>query len=718
MNDEASANAPLAKTDTAVMPGTDRQVRSGATLVGAADPESIVILSIYLRSQPGAPALPDQDYYAQTPLSQRTTLTRAQLAAQHGSSSADLQAVVAFSAQAGLQVLLSDPNRRLVQVSGTVAQCSKAFGVQLSMYSSPDETYRGYEGSLHLPSSLLGVVQGVFGLDNRRLARHSSRNVSFSHPASPVEVAATYDFPWPKDNAQGQTIAILEFSGPEPLPSSGFQQSDIDSYIQSLNQSTSNPWFTNFLAPPYTSPVVRSVPVQGSPGNVQSGSAKHISGSDTDIEVALDVEVVAAVAQGAKIVVYFAPFSEQGWVDAITQINADTEHDPSVLTISYGWAELVKDGGWFELTGAALNQISNGFQRAASIGMTVLASSGDLGSTGNTLDGRAHVEYPASDPWVLACGGTVLAGMSPLSESTWSQSGGGISDMWPVPAWQAKANTLQSANGNNRVGRGVPDIAGPAQPGYPLWVYGQPSSKLQPAGSGLPLVAVGGTSAVAPLYASLVALLNAQLGTRLGYLNPILYSLAGTDVFRDLNDGVSNKFEILVKPGTPPEIIPGYTSTKGWDAVTGLGSINGFHLMCALSNELHGPAVIKGFSGNWNPGVLVLNWSRSGGIPQKYAVSRYTGKYASDAKPDFTAEFAPNTLEQDNGAPIFDSCSYYDSKAETTGTYEYRLVTTNFKGTTEDALSGVIGPAPVIPNEGSGPAQTGGHLINDQAPVP
>jgi kumamolisin len=545
--------------------GSERKPRKGATRMGPADPHESVVVSLYLRTQPGAPPLPKLDSY--TPqLGQRVILSRAELAQRHGASQEDIQAVSSFAKESGLAVVHTDAARRLVQVSGTVAQLSKAFSTELSTYKSADESYRGREGALQLPSSVAGVIEGIFGLDNRRMARRmgAAGVAPAPVPLTPPQVAKAYNFPTPTQGAAGQTIALLEFSGPIPGNSTcGFAQSDIDGYIQFLNGTGGGLKSTN----------VASVTVTGSNGNVPGGAG--------NIETTLDIEVVASVAQNARIVVYFAPMTEAGWVDAISTIVHDTTNNPSVLSISWGWPELEADAmqtePWpFEWTQQAFNQMTQSFQAAAAIGMTVLAASGDHGTDCGQQDGSAHVMYPASDPGLISCGGTIIKSISPLVEDTWNDfnmadggggaTGGGISYLAGLPSYQANAHVPVSVNPDHHQGRGLPDVAGNASPnsGYILWLNGQATSS-----------AVGGTSAVAPLYAALIALINASLSTKLGYLNPTLYSLGTSSAFRDINDGVSN--------AVPPA--PGYNSGPGWDACTGWGSIDGSAILGALQAQ-------------------------------------------------------------------------------------------------------------------------------------
>ena len=295
------------------------------------------------------------------------------------------------------------------------------------MYRSGKEGYRGREGPVHLPAAMAEIVEGVFGLDNRRMARRMS-NGGGPVPVTPPQVAQAYNFPTPANGAAGQTVAILEFSGPTTIGNStcGFAQSDIDGFIKHLNATSgSNLVSTN----------VKSVVVDQSaaaPGNVPGGSAAKFTDGDPDVEVNLDIEIVVSVAQKANVVVYFAPITEQGWVDAITQIVADTTNDPSVLSISWGWAELEANADlqnpepWpFEWTQQAFNQMTQAFQSAGAIGMTVLAASGDDGSDCSEQDGNAHVMYPASDPGVISCGGTIINQLAPLSEGTWNDNLGG-----------------------------------------------------------------------------------------------------------------------------------------------------------------------------------------------------------------------------------------------------------------------------------------------------
>jgi len=205
------------------------------------------------------------------------------------------------------------------------------------------------------------------------------------------------------------------------------------------------------------------------------------------------------------------------------------------------------------------------FQSAAAMGVTVCVAAGDDGSTDGVTDGLNHVDFPASSPNVLACGGTelVASGNTITNETVWNETannegatGGGVSDVFPLPSYQSGAGVPPSANPGQHVGRGVPDVAGDADPstGYVTRVDGQPD-------------VIGGTSAVAPLWAGLIALINESIGKPAGFLNPLLYQDASAGgIFNDITSGNNDA----------------YSAGPGWDACTGLGSPVGSQIAAVL----------------------------------------------------------------------------------------------------------------------------------------
>jgi hypothetical protein len=537
--------------------GSERSPRYGAKLVGPADGNETLSVTIRVRRKAGAPILPDIDHWIKTPPGKRQYISREDFAASYGASKEDLDKVSSFATANHLTVKEVSDARRVVEVSGTVDQMNKAFAVKLGMYKTANETYRGREGGIHLPQDLTGIIEGVFGLDNRRMARRhipitatapEPQKITLPQAGSldPVKVAGLYNFP-PMPNAFTQTIGLLEFSDSN-AGLCGYRPSDITAYF------TTN----KGIGPGYTTPALKDVLIDGSTNSPGGGG---------DSEVALDIQVAGAVAQGAKIAVYFAPFTEKGWVDAITTIVHDTANAPSVLSISWAWTEFEAFGSVLAWTQQAMQAVSTTFQEAAFMGMTVFVASGDNGSNCQIGDGKAHVYYPSSDPWITSCGGTSINNVSGSSfqEVTWNDNGitgGGISDCFNLPIWQSEANIPASVNTNKRVGRGIPDIAGYAN-GYTIVLNGASSPGWW------------GTSETAPLYAGLTAVINGYMGRQVGYLNPTFYELAkapGQTVFRDINDNGSN----AVSPA------PGYKAGAGWDACTGLGSINGHALLAEL----------------------------------------------------------------------------------------------------------------------------------------
>ncbi len=474
----------------------------------------------------------------------REQISREQLGEATGADPADLRAVAEFARESGLEVIASEAGQRRVVVGGPVSAVTRAFGVELRRFEQAGTSWRGRTGPITLPRELGPIVEGVFGLDDRPQAWPHFRVFGgdpadppapsgVARPASapvrsfsPPQIAQLYDFV-PDADGSGQAIALIELGG-------GFREEDLAS------------WFAGLGIP---QPVVATVLVDG-------GRNQPTTPDSADGEVMLDIEIAGSVAPGATIVVYFAPNTDRGFLDAITQAVHDTTHRPSVISISWGGPE----SAW---TSQALTAMDQAFADAALLGVTVTCASGDNGSDDRVGDGRAHADFPASSPHVLACGGTRLNGTAGAigDEVGWNDgpaggsTGGGISDVFDLPAWQSAAGVPASANPDRRVGRGLPDVAGDASPatGYAVRVDGRD-------------LVFGGTSAVAPLYAALVARLNQRLGRSVGFLNPALYGPAAGAI-RDITAGDNGA----------------YRAGPGWDACTGLGRIDGAQLLAALS---------------------------------------------------------------------------------------------------------------------------------------
>lgn len=512
------------------LPGSCKPVPPGPPQPGIAKDD---LISVTLKLRPGRP-LPDLT----DPAVHRvfTPLTREAFAEQYGTSQSDIDQVEAFAQHEGFTIVKVEPFRRAVVIRGTVAQMEQAFQVSLNLYNDGHgRVFRGRSGDVSIPTELDGIVRGVFGLDNRpwaspkikRIARAQS-NVSYS----PVDIARLYNFP-DGITGEGQCIGIIELGG-------GYQSSDIDTFYKNLGLSA---------------PTLVAVPVDG--GSNDFGSTV----SDEDGEVTLDIEVAGTVAPAAKIAVYFAGNSTQAFQDAVAAAIHDTVNKPSVISISWGGPEDASYGSYY-------SSFDEEFQAAATMGITVCAASGDSGSSDGANDGKVHVDYPASSAYVLGCGGTTLRANVQTdtinSEVTWNDgsqdgaTGGGVSDLFALPTYQEGLKVPVSPN-TGKAGRGVPDVSGDADPatGYNILLGGQTEP-------------IGGTSAVAPLMAGLVARLNEALGKPVGYLNPILYTNAAVcrDITQGNNDTVGNGSTFAAGPG--------------WDACTGLGVPDGGKLLDAL----------------------------------------------------------------------------------------------------------------------------------------
>ncbi len=460
-------------------------------------------------------------------------LTSEQLGALFGADPTDATLVTSTLRSLGLKILETDLPSRRIRISGSVATICRVFGTTLSSAQIGSTTHRLRSGGLSIPAALDGVVTAVLGIDDRPQARPQFRAAK-SHPAAvsytPVDIGAAYGFPEGTDGT-GQTIAIIELGG-------GFARAELKKYFTGLELAL---------------PTVRAVGVDG---------AKNVAGKDpsgADGEVLLDIEVVGALSPASTILVYFAPNTDAGFLDAVSTA-AHAKVTPTSMSISWGQSE-------DEWTAQARNALDDALLEAAALGVTVTAAAGDNGSTDGSTDGANHADFPASSPHALACGGTSLhaSGATITSEKVWNDgagggaTGGGVSDVFSRPSWQKSVGVPVAKKPG---GRGVPDVAGNADPqtGYRVLVDGTSA-------------VYGGTSAVAPLWAALVARLAQATGTKLGLVQPLLYELgratAGATAFRDITSGNNG----------------GFSAKAGWDACTGLGTPNGTELLKLMKSS-------------------------------------------------------------------------------------------------------------------------------------
>lgn len=561
--------------------GSERLRAPNATIIGPTDANQKLEVSIVLRRRRDGSQVPDFEYFAKTQPKDRPQLSEEEFAAKYGAAPDDVNRVTEFAQSHGLTIVESNAARRSVIVSGTVAQMQETFAVTLSDYKheytegrdseSKSEIYRGREGSVQVPADLSEIIIGVFGLDNRRVAKRAvAGDPPGTAPLTVPHLTELYDFP--TNSAAGQTIAILS--------EGGFKAADLHTYYTGLPAAYKSL---------YPMPVIKPIPVTAGNGF-------------PDGETTQDICIAFSAAPGANVSVYFTLFSQFGWHQTLNRIIHPHPGDAPCSVISTSFymsngddpATLAAEG----ITVAWLQAVHMTLQDAAIRNVTFCVCSGDFGVNMSAyfgvFDGKQHVTYPASDPWALSVGGTTVGDIvgatfdeyvwnDPTGVSDWGTTCGGVSDhfRW-LPPYQVGAGVPVSLV-DGHVGRGVPDVAGNAS------IHSGIKGIVV---NGVPTIG-NGTSASTPLWAGLIAVLNAALGTRLGFINPTLYAL-GETVFRDidpppgpLNNGNGG--------------VPGYPARPGWDACTGWGSPRGTRLLAALGHE---PAVATAIASGGNFGSV------------------------------------------------------------------------------------------------------------------
>jgi len=524
--------------DPALVPlsGSHREAVENARQLGPAAPDTPLRLTVQLYPRDPAALTAKIETPGYTPYN------RDEFARAHAPSDEDVATVRQYLEAHGLSVATVSPDRRSLGVTGPVSAAEGAFNTTLYAYERDGRRFHARTGHLQAPRAVAPLIEGVFGLDTRPFARPHiafpgpEARIQGLAPLTALDVARAYQFP--TGDGAGQTIGIIELGG-------GYQQSDLRQYFAGLGL-----------------PVPQVVVV-----GVGGGANNPGDPSGADGEVDLDIQVSGAIAPAARIVVYFArDASEQSFIDAVNAVVNDTTYAPSVVSISWGGPEA-------QATAAARQAMDSSFQAGASLGLTVLCAAGDNGAGDAPNATRATVDYPASSPYVTGCGGTALAVANGAAarEVVWNEgarggaTGGGISGAYPLPAWQRTVTLPPPVAGEPASGRGVPDVAGNADPnsGYLVRINGQS----QP---------VGGTSAVAPLWAGLIARINGTAGKKAGFLNPAIYAAAGQG-FTDITSGDNS---------IPP--VAGYSAAPGWDACTGWGSPLGGPLAAVLGPQGQG----------------------------------------------------------------------------------------------------------------------------------
>lgn len=461
---------------------------------------------------------------------------RGEFIAAYSASDEAVQSARTFLAANGLKETAYNVAARAITFTGTVNQMEKAFDVTLGLYQTANSEHQFHSpnGEPKLPPGAIAVL----GLDTRPRAHSYLRTPHAPDPLNPfgatsytpIQIASLYHFP--VADGAGQSIGLIELGG-------GFTQEGLDQYFQTLSL-----------------PTPRVVPIIV--GNGQNNPNEAAAG-----EVYLDIEVAGAIAPNATIPVYFTDNTDNGFYQAIAAAIHDTTYNPRFISISWGGPENEWSGQGMDALECILND-------AAALGIVVTVAAGDNGATDGEPNNGLHCDFPASSPSVIACGGTKIHvnDQTITMESVWNETdigsgagGGGVSDIFARPVWQQACNVPPAPTGF--IGRGVPDVSGDADPlsGYLVMVNGQAQ-------------VVGGTSAVAPLWAALLARINQCLAAKgipeaaLGDLVETLYTFPET-TFRDITSGNND----------------GYNAAVGWDPSTGLGSPRGMALLEALVNR-------------------------------------------------------------------------------------------------------------------------------------
>lgn len=534
-----------------VLRGSRRGKDPHATRIGQVDPQQKIDLTIGL----SGPKLPSQDEYV------GKTLTSGELTENFGAKKADADRVAKTLRTCGLKVLEVSLATRSMRVRGTAEQIEAAFKPgMVKMRSQHGEEYLGRQGTIQIPAELKGLVTGVFGTDQRRVANRKSSAAATSQatklsPLGPADLEKRYHFP-PGDGA-GQNIAIAAFG-------QGFFARDLAAHCAKFQRPT---------------PHVKTVSVADAETytleqalGLRPQRLSHVLAHSG--EVMMDLQIVAGLCPKANITVFFSNNDLRGWIDLLDAVLI-SEPTPVALSISMGGAE--ESLGWSKPGIAAVNERLN---LARLLGITTCLSSGDDGTGAQQDDGRAHVEFASSSPNVLAVGGTMLKRTeSGVKEMPWwvapgyrdgrggGATCGGVSTIFARPAWQkVKVRSLNSGGIDGRV---VPDVAALA---------GSPWHDLVFLGTDRP---DGGTSAATPLWAALIARINAKLpaAKRQRFLTPLLYKstrggkTVGQLGMREITSGQNGSYP---KPGK------GYRAKPGYNAVTGWGVPNGKKLLKAL----------------------------------------------------------------------------------------------------------------------------------------
>jgi kumamolisin len=537
---------------------------ANAALLQRAPADEPVQLSLVVKLDQNLLDATYQELYGQKASVHKHFLSSDEFAQQFGLADKRSQ-LKNFALANGLTINSDGDNDRsmVVKVSGSAGTIEQAFNIHLNHYRARDgRLFRANDADPMIPASLTPHLGAILGLSNLTSIvhphiRHTSRNAPSSifpgtgpgYGLSPDDIKAIYGLNSTTLTGSGQTVALFELDGYNP--------SDIALYE------------SQFKLPDVT---VTPVMVNG---------ATNACGSSCD-EVTLDIEMVMALAPGVSQILVYEGQDPQGTtasdlINTYQRIQADNK----AQVVSTSWGENEQDSGF-----AFIQSESTIFQSMATQGQSIYAAAGDCGaydqedSNRNCITNNGfRVDDPASQPYVTGVGGTSLSGtVQSYTEVVWNEfsisngaTGGGVSagvntnGSPNIPSYQSNVNT--TANGGSSTMRNVPDVALNADPDtspYSICLGGSCNNLF------------GGTSAAAPLWAAMTALINQQRSSAglsvLGFANTTLYQLGASTssatVFNDITSGNNGIGSTGFKAGS------GYDNTTGWGSFKGAGMIN------------------------------------------------------------------------------------------------------------------------------------------------
>jgi subtilase family serine protease len=582
------------------LPGPAPTLPSGAAVVGPSTPSNQVTAAVSLEPRDPA-ALQAFVTAVSTPGSPQFHhyLAAGQFGSTFGPTASTVAATRSWLASSGLQVGPTSASGLLIPVSGTVATMEQAFAVPLVQTRLPGgRLARAETANPQVPASLSGAVGGVIGLSTVSEAHPQivpGPSTGSTPPATGGATTPSGSAPsgvTPHDSATAQVgptacAAAASLNGDGAWTANQLAATYQFSTLYGQGRVGAGQRVDIYELEPFNLSDIVSyeacygVNVPVSTTNVDGGASGRQQG-----EAALDIEMVAGLAPSSAITVYSGPNDGAGPIDTYAKMI----EDDSARVISTSWGQCEGPGG---IPAGEQHTETTLFEMAAAQGQTVLAASGDTGSSdcfsasGNT---DLWVDDPSDQTDVTGVGGTSLsaAGATP-TEAAWKNSdgsgGGGVSVDFPQPSWQTSTLQVCGTSGTQACsGRRVPDVSASADPEHGDIIFFGGNWRI-----------FGGTSAAAPLWAALTTVANQGCAAPAGFLNPQLYSASGA--FNDVASGNNQLFTQAGASGTY------YPSTAGYDLATGLGTPKAAGLLTTMSGSSSGCPAVTGLSSGSGPAV-------------------------------------------------------------------------------------------------------------------